>query len=1037
MGGELKAGEIEAEAEELLRSLRDVAVSRRVRVPDLAAYDQVHWLSELPSDVRLHPDAGPGEVLFGLPPIPLEPPDSVADAAGFDTWLGLRRWYRALSGLAEAIDSPQEPGDPHGRELVLATGLFTWTDGAQDEPVQVRNHLLATPVRVEPDPRTGRVDVVVGHGPAVLQDLDVLGDTPGFQPARTDWLREAVRAGQGAALHASVSDVLRKWGSSAFPGPVPFREDWADEGGPGTRIRLAPALVLRSRSGSALVGLLEGMLADLDDGPVPAGIARFLRPGPDDRLAHLPDRSSVGGLLTALLARGRRVLVTTRHPQKVRGRLPAELAGLAVTFTGGGSDLAERTRELGARFAAHDPERYDRALAERHARAVDLQHEAAGLRARLAAFRQEERLDLAPGYHGTREELEAALSPGFPWLPVLRGLPAEPPLTCEEAAELTELLATRTPAREARAGQRLPDPSALPAPGRVRLLVAMAQVPATEPGDLAQRLSDREPEALQRLEEYAGVVQSAMDDLGIDWGSSDWTARALREGLAGPAPLWEYLGDLAGRAATADRALRAVGGHWVVLPPGAEGELIEAALELRRHLASGGVLKRGPIKPAVQKRAEPLLTEATVDGGPPRTPERLDVVIAALESRQAVAELAEAWRSVGVELADSQALDGLVAQLSVLYAKLGQVRTALRAVTETNRLLRRIGLQVPLRTPAEWREYRRALELVRVRQRASTAWAALASLRQTVELEIGEGQAPPELQAAAAALSARDLPAYERCLEGLDRARREQAAELRCVELLERLREVHPDLARRPTLVPEEWEEAWRWAHVSSLLLEHPRAREDLELAEALERTREQAVEAGATLSYAQAWGWVLSRPDAPPPLWIMPPAEAVSALPGARDRFDVVVVDHAGEGVESLFLLWHAAQVMILGEGGSVPADRDLTPETTFFGALAARFPVLEMGSDGGRRLPSPPPERPEVPAPRSGEEPLDLTPGRSIVAYRRDELVELVRRLAAETTLTDEQLVARAREMLDCPQDEHLIVEARLRYAVQSLHE
>ncbi|GAA2733157.1 hypothetical protein [Actinocorallia aurantiaca] len=1031
MGDELKAGEIEAEAEELLRFLRDVARSRRVAMPDLAAHDQVHWLSELPADVRLHPDAGPGEVLFGLPPIPMEAPDSVADAAGFDTWLGLRRWYRTLRGLAEALESPH---GPHGRELVLATGLLTWTDDAGDDPVQVRNHLLATPVRVETDTRTGRIDVVIGEGHAVLQDVDVLGEVPAFQPARTDWLREAVRAGQGAALHASVSDVLRKWGSSAFTEPVPFREDWADEGGPGTRVRLAPALVLRPRSGSALVERLEAMLAGLQSHPLPAGMARFLDPGPQDRLAHLPDRSSAGGLLTALLARGQRVLVTTTRPRDLRDSLPAELAGLAVTFTGGRSDLAERTRELDGRLASHDPGRYDRALAEHQARAVALDRETTELQARLAAFQQAERIDLAFGYSGTREELEAMLSPGFPWLPVLPGLPAEPPLTPAEAAELTELLATRTPAREARVRQRLPDPAALPAPGRVRLLVAMAQVPAQEPGDLAQRLSDREPEVLQRLEEYAGVVQRAMDDLGIDWGSGDWTARALREGLAGPAPLWEYLGDLAGRAATADRALRAVGGHWVVLPPGAEGELIETALELRRYLASGGALKRGPLKPAVQKRAELLLEETTVDGGPPRTPERLDVVIAALESRQAVAELAEAWRSVGVELADSQALDGLVAQLSVLYSRLGQVRTALRAVTETNRLLRRIGLHLSLQTPAAWRAYRQALELVRVRQRASTAWTALASLRQGLELELAKGQAPPELQAASAALTARDLPAYERCLADLDRVRREQAAELRCVELLERLREVHPDLARRPTLVPEEWERAWRWAHVSSQLLEHPRTREDLDLTESLERTREQAREAGTTLSYAQAWGWVLARPDAPPPLWIMPSAEVVSALPAAPDSFDVVLVDQADEGVESLLLLWHAAQVMFLGEGGQVPADRALTPESTLFGALAARFPVLELGSDGGRRLPSPPPEGPVA---RSGDEPLDLTPGRSIVAYRRAELIEVVRRAAADTTLTDEQLVARAREMLDCPEDEHLIVEARLRYAVQSLRE
>ena len=149
------------------------------------------------------------------------------------------------------------------------------------------------------------------------------------------------------------------------------------------------------------------------------------------------------------------------------------------------------------------------------------------------------------------------------------------------------------------------------------------------------------------------------------------------------------MAELAARAASADRALRTVGARWVTLPTGPEGELLGAAQELREYLATGGTLKRGPIKSAAQKRAEPLLTGSSVEGEQPTTPELLDIVIAALEGRQACAELLAGWSDVGVELDDSLPLDRTVGLFAVLYTKLSHVRTALLAVTETESLLRR------------------------------------------------------------------------------------------------------------------------------------------------------------------------------------------------------------------------------------------------------------------------------------------------------------------------------------------------------------
>ncbi|GAA3232426.1 hypothetical protein [Actinocorallia longicatena] len=1027
------SGELNAEAVQLLRFVRDLTRSRRARVLDVAGYDEVHWLAELPGELRVQLDARGGEVLFGLPPIPLSPPAALEE---FDGWLALRRWYRTLRGLAEV---------PRDRELVLAVGLLTWQAG---DGTGVRNHLLATPVRVTVDPATERVDVVLSTRPTSLQDRDLLEDLPGFRPARTDWLRDAVRTGQGAGLQDSVADVLRKWCSFAFDEPIDFREDWTDEQAangsaagapPHAKVRLAPALVLRPHSETALVDYLDGMLAELADGPVPAGLAHFLRPTGEDRLAHLQDRASFGGLLTALLARGQRILVTTPSPTEIRDALPPELAGLAVTVDGDRSDLPERLAALAVRYGSYDPERYDRALGDHADRLHLLEHESSALRARLGGMRHAERLDLGHGYAGTVEEIQAALREGFPWMPVINGLPEQPPLTTAEAAELVGLLATQTAERRARAVQNLPDPSMLPSVEQVRALITVAQVPAPDPaGDLAQRLSDRDPAVIDRLEACANAVGAAMSEMGVDWNTGDWTVRAIADGLGGRSAGWEHVAELASRAAAADRALRTLGNRWVVLPPGEEGELLGAAHELHAYLAGGGTLKRGPLRSAAQKRAEPLLTEATVDGETPVTTELLDAVIAALEGRLAVEELLDGWAKVGVELVEGRPLDGMVAQLAVLYTRLGQVRTALLAVAESANLLRQLGLSVPLRNPAEWQAYRASLETVRIRRRASTAWAALASLRQAIELEVGKGQAPPELSAAAAALSARDLAGYERCLAALGEAHNERAAQARCDQLLARLAEAHPVLAATPMIVPEEWERAWHWAYVSSFLEDRPRTPAEQSIEEHLDQTTAATEDAAASLAAAEAWGWTLSRVHGRPkaealPVWIMPLAQVATVLPAAKDAFDVIVIDHNDEGADALYLLWMAPRVIVVGEGGEIPPDATVTPDSTLFGALAARFPLLESGVPA--RQPTLPSSEPE-PVPEPRPEPIAIERGRSIVTYQREDLVDLITRLAADDPdLTDDQLLEYAKALLDCPEDEHLIVDARLRYAVDAL--
>src|SRR5205823_4286889 len=68
---------------------------------------------------------------------------------------------------------------------------------------------------------------------------------------------------------------------------------------------------------------------------------------------------------------------------------------------------------------------------------------------------------------------------------------------------------------------------------------------------------------------------------------------------------------------------------------------------LLRHLDGGGELKR-MLKPAVQREAEPLLAQASIDGVPVSDRGALRVVVEHLRVHVLADQLADAWAGVGV-----------------------------------------------------------------------------------------------------------------------------------------------------------------------------------------------------------------------------------------------------------------------------------------------------------------------------------------------------------------------------------------------------
>uniref|UniRef100_UPI0020259FDB AAA domain-containing protein n=1 Tax=Frankia sp. Cppng1_Ct_nod TaxID=2897162 RepID=UPI0020259FDB len=233
---------------------------------------------------------------------------------------------------------------------------------------------------------------------------------------------------------------------------------------------------------------------------------------------------------------------------------------------------------------------------------------------------------------------------------------------------------------------------------------------------------------------------------------------------------------------------------------------------------------------------------------------------------------------------------------------------------------------------------------------------------------------------------ARDPDRYADRLAALAGAHAEQAAERRCEALRARLHQAHPRLAALLTETCDDpvWDArlarlpaAWAWARARAFFDSERAPGREARLEAELAAAEQSLAAATATLATEQAWQHCLERMNAAQvaalqsyraaidargkgfgrhaaqfsraardamrdaqaavPAWIMPVPDVLSTIPPVRDSFDVVIVDEASQAsLESLFLLWLAPRVIVVGD------DRQCTPPEVALGALDPIFARL-----------------------------------------------------------------------------------------------
>ncbi|PVZ10998.1 AAA domain-containing protein [Actinomycetospora cinnamomea] len=775
---------------------------------------------------------------------------------------------------------------PEAVELVLAGGLLH----APDQDVRV--HLLTRPVRIE---HRGDAMVVTLAGDATQWEDAELLDGTGL-------LDETAAAPDPPAspLDPDLVDALAAWADRRLRIEHRRGDDWIGPTGPGTALVPAPAIVARRRGAAALRTFYDAMVADLagsgaGDRPLPVGLAQLVaavepadraawlaRTGHDappvtDPLFPLPVGAAQGrilqrlgrdsgvvvegppgtgkthtiaNLLCALLAEGRRVLVTSEKAQALRvlrDKLPPGMRDLCISPVEGDDERdGAGIAGLAARSTEFDADEADRVIAELTERRDGLRAERdAALDAVVAERRAEATVqrDLGPGMTGTRAEVARRVRAGAErdgWLAEVVGtavssdtadLPREPPLSTAEFAELRRLLAAETPARRERARQVLPPPVELPPEDHVADLAAAVtrgrDATSGDAGEVVAALGKLPGDAAAHLPAVSRRVADALAGLEDTGEDSDWAHDVADAVLAGRA------GHLWARAVEGLRAVdtvldhdRRAGSAQVRVDDGVDAAAAAPAFErFAAFLADGGQVRR-VFKPEEQKAVEPWLDRVHLHGADPSTVSGAAATAHHLRILEITDRLSEGFGPLGHPLRRAEHRALLVEQVLALRATCLAVGAVLTAAVQVRRLLAALP---PAERP-------RVDSLARLRvlatltldvddtRAADLARAELDEVIERVEGGVPPARQAPELVAVLDALRRRDADAYAAAVLAVETAHDEARSQRRADALAARLEAAAPGVvawvrahADEPWPEREErFERAWAFARAAA-----------------------------------------------------------------------------------------------------------------------------------------------------------------------------------------------------------------------------
>jgi very-short-patch-repair endonuclease len=830
-------------------------------------------------------------------------------------------------------------------EFVLCRGLIRWEAPSGE---RIRRHLVSEQAVPKLDRATAEVTVTMGAGRRRLEDREVLGGEDAYEPDRARSARQALLDDDSQLLDPAVLNLLEEWLGVCLTTPFESADDpvLVGRGLPANpTLSSAPALVLRPRSRVRLAEAYRDIAEQLrePDAEVPVALAQLVVDTEQnqraawlnaqgaasgdvlgtDPLFPLPTNDeqqrviellrtetgvvvqgppgtgkthTIANLVSALLARGQRVLVTSQKDQALRvlrEKIPPELRRLCVLLAGGSKDAAKELEQgldaLSEAQASASSAALPDLIAELGAHRRFLRSRSAELNQQIRDLRDVENVrhqPVVPGfstdrYLGSLTEIVRDVKAGtarYQWIPAVPlEQPDVPPLSIDELVVLVRLLRTDTAARRNRAHQRVPGLDEVPsAPALAEIVAAECRAQQTaheDTSELTQRLSALGADQLQGLAQVRDQVNTVLHRLGLVEtarpAAPDWVRSALADRLAGRhAGLWAHLLQVRAEAGRLQQQLREQGVRFVIeLPPleqigiGRARGMVNAGLQLRDHLRQGRKLRSILPKSAVEKNAADLLSVVLVDGRPPTDLPHLEAALERLEAEVAAAQLVAVWAEAGVVI-PAAGLTRTLSELDDDGRRLADVDHLAGLVGHCAGVLRHNHLTVDLSSLDGVRRILDAVPAALKYVALNDARTQVDQLAATVRLLSADPAACPELAGLLTAILARDITQYTAALTDLDGIRRDQELERQRARLLRTMTAVHPQLANllATTAIDPAWDDrvgvlgaAWAWSKAEQYVQKWRNAEQERRLVGDYDRTEDQLKLVTERLAAAEA----------------------------------------------------------------------------------------------------------------------------------------------------------------------------------------
>lgn len=684
----------------------------------------------------------------------------------------------------------------------------------------------------------------------------------------------------------------------------------------------------------------------------------------------------------------------------LRDKLPAELQELCVAVTdplhGGTVELTRSVSEIAIRKAQFNVRRAQERIDELTEQRNDALERRETLVEQIRQARAEEtdvHVDVAAGYEGTAASIVRrvrAHEAKYGWLPAPL-LTDTSPLTVDELVTLHGLHQRSSVDRARRRHQRFPELS-LPTQREVQYAcaaVAQASNGAAngEMQGLLRILEGASLEALARIRDLCEQLQGALED------ADRLDARIRRvtdDVLSGKAQhLWAKTTELAGLVQSAQEADRIIGAGAVEVPVTGR-HAFEAYDALARKLEAGDTWRSGFTRfrrSDEQSAVEALGELATVDGVAATTAETARIVAEHLRALEAIRVARVVLRDLGIDIALDESRSRAVGTLAFIDRDRAIVDGLVARVRDLEAALRDVHAGAPRITSVA--QARSIAESARAIAATGTAEASknwLESVGMYVRGEISGG-ASPEGRALARAFHEADFEAINAALDAWDRAVEEQREELELVSLHARLTSAAPALAQALAADPlslawparlAQIDEAWAWRRAEEWVRRFHERSDDGQAERELDDVEKDITRLTTQLVEEKAWSACLDRTTAEQvqalhsyrdhiasigkgtgryaeryraaareamqvaqgavPAWVMPLQQVLSSIPPEQNSFDVVIVDEASQtDISSLFLLWLAPRVIVVGD------DKQCAPSAVSLGALDGVFSRLD----------------------------------------------------------------------------------------------